>query len=116
MALIKCTECGQEISDMATACPKCGRPTGVVVKTKSPSVTAILNFFFWFLGYFYLGEYSLGIIFLLIFISGVIDMFNPPSNINILILGYIIGLFLSLLLANDGYKRTKRYNEAQFKK
>ncbi|MDI6733755.1 MAG: zinc ribbon domain-containing protein [Planctomycetota bacterium] len=27
MALIKCTECGQEISDMATACPKCGKPT-----------------------------------------------------------------------------------------
>lgn len=26
MALIKCSECGQEISDMATACPKCGYP------------------------------------------------------------------------------------------
>jgi len=34
MALIKCTECGQEISDMATACPKCGKPTGVKLKTK----------------------------------------------------------------------------------
>jgi stage II sporulation protein M len=26
MALIKCAECGQEISDMAKACPKCGFP------------------------------------------------------------------------------------------
>ncbi len=26
MALIKCTECGAEISDKATACPKCGCP------------------------------------------------------------------------------------------
>jgi uncharacterized OB-fold protein len=34
MALIKCSECGQEISDMAIACPKCGKPTGV----KEPDV------------------------------------------------------------------------------
>lgn len=26
MTLIKCTECGQEISDTAITCPKCGRP------------------------------------------------------------------------------------------
>lgn len=26
MALIKCTECGAEISDLATTCPKCGAP------------------------------------------------------------------------------------------
>ena len=26
MALIKCTECGKEISDKATACPHCGCP------------------------------------------------------------------------------------------
>ena len=34
MALIKCTECGQEISDMATACPKCGKSIDVQLKTK----------------------------------------------------------------------------------
>lgn len=27
MALIKCNECGKEISDKATACPNCGCPT-----------------------------------------------------------------------------------------
>lgn len=26
MALIKCTECGNEVSNKATACPKCGAP------------------------------------------------------------------------------------------
>ena len=26
MALIKCTECGKEISDKATICPNCGCP------------------------------------------------------------------------------------------
>lgn len=26
MALIACAECGHEVSDKATACPKCGRP------------------------------------------------------------------------------------------
>ncbi len=26
MALIKCPECGSEISDMATSCPQCGYP------------------------------------------------------------------------------------------
>ena len=27
MALIKCTECGKDISDKAAACPNCGCPT-----------------------------------------------------------------------------------------
>ena len=26
MSLIKCSECGKEISDKATACPSCGNP------------------------------------------------------------------------------------------
>ena len=29
MALIKCPECGAEISDKATVCPKCGNLTNV---------------------------------------------------------------------------------------
>ncbi len=28
MALIKCTECGNQVSTTATACPKCGAPVG----------------------------------------------------------------------------------------
>ena len=29
MALISCTECGQQISDKATACPRCGSPASI---------------------------------------------------------------------------------------
>lgn len=29
MALIKCTECGKQISDQAASCPGCGAPVGV---------------------------------------------------------------------------------------
>ena len=32
MALIKCSECGREISDRAEACPGCGAPVSVNVK------------------------------------------------------------------------------------
>ena len=32
MALIKCTECGHEVSDKASACPKCGCPIDNVGK------------------------------------------------------------------------------------
>lgn len=35
MALIKCKECGHEISDEALACPNCGKPQ----KDKPPSVS-----------------------------------------------------------------------------
>lgn len=31
MSLIKCIDCGKDISDIATSCPYCGRPTGVSV-------------------------------------------------------------------------------------
>jgi hypothetical protein len=32
MALIKCSECGKEVSTQATACPHCGCPIAVVLK------------------------------------------------------------------------------------
>jgi len=37
MALIKCQECGQEISDEVVACPKCGYP--LKTETKKPWLT-----------------------------------------------------------------------------
>ncbi|MFA5185730.1 MAG: zinc ribbon domain-containing protein [Patescibacteria group bacterium] len=30
MALIKCPECGNDVSDKATACPRCGNPRSVM--------------------------------------------------------------------------------------
>ena len=39
MALIKCSECGREISDKASSCPHCGCPvTGKEELLEKPSV------------------------------------------------------------------------------
>ena len=35
MALIKCTECGKEISDKAEACPHCGCPISAMIKPEN---------------------------------------------------------------------------------
>jgi predicted RNA-binding Zn-ribbon protein involved in translation (DUF1610 family) len=37
MALIDCTECGQEVSDKAELCPQCGNPLKRARKTKRAS-------------------------------------------------------------------------------
>ncbi len=38
MALIICPECKKEFSDKATACPNCGCPTKVIVKTDASTI------------------------------------------------------------------------------
>lgn len=44
MALIKCPECGKEISENATICPNCGNPNELVrVKKKSENTEHLLN-------------------------------------------------------------------------
>ncbi|MCP4748774.1 MAG: zinc-ribbon domain-containing protein [Desulfobacteraceae bacterium] len=35
MALIKCNECNNEVSDKANACPKCGAPIAAARETKA---------------------------------------------------------------------------------
>jgi hypothetical protein len=32
MALLKCDDCGHDVSDAAAACPHCGRPTKAALK------------------------------------------------------------------------------------
>ncbi len=39
MALIKCTECGREVSDRAAACPGCGAPPKSTVTTQGAAGT-----------------------------------------------------------------------------
>ena len=43
MALIKCNECGQMISDKAMKCPKCGNPVGQVSNKKPMSSNNIIT-------------------------------------------------------------------------
>lgn len=38
MALIKCTECGKEVSDKATTCPNCGAPISTSTANQQPKV------------------------------------------------------------------------------
>jgi DNA-directed RNA polymerase subunit RPC12/RpoP len=38
MALIKCHECGNEVSDQAQACPKCGAPVIARIRRQQKNV------------------------------------------------------------------------------
>jgi hypothetical protein len=40
MALIACPDCGQQVSDAAPACPRCGRPRLGIAGTTAPVVVA----------------------------------------------------------------------------
>jgi len=50
MALIKCKECGNEISDKARSCPRCGAHHGAAVGVSSPTAIRIGGIFFILLG------------------------------------------------------------------
>lgn len=43
MALIKCKECGKEISDKAKICPNCGCPNEMVKETTNPNAIFTIN-------------------------------------------------------------------------
>ena len=43
MSLIKCTECGREISDQASACPNCGNPMAPILIEKTSKDWKILK-------------------------------------------------------------------------
>lgn len=43
MALISCPECTTEISDKASACPKCGCPIGPLTPPAAPAATVVLS-------------------------------------------------------------------------
>jgi len=91
MALIKCIECGTEVSDLAEKCPKCAYPISskkeeskvqIIEQTSKKlkmqlaigSVLLILGFIFW--GMF--GSDSIGIIFLIL---GVIMVISTKVSI-----------------------------------
>lgn len=39
MPLIKCPDCGRDVSDVAPSCPQCGRPFGP--STKNPTISGV---------------------------------------------------------------------------
>jgi TM2 domain-containing membrane protein YozV len=96
MALIKCNECGNEVSDKAASCPKCGAPplgvvasnhqkqplAAVVVQTpKSRAFAILLALFLGGLGIhkFYLNQPGWGFIYLIFcwtFIPVILSVFE----------------------------------------
>lgn len=65
MALVKCKECGKEMSDHAGKCPHCGAGKFSSVGVQNPGGLRVLGFFIFFVGavmfFFalnYLGKYD----------------------------------------------------------
>ena len=81
MALVKCAECGKDVSDAARSCPNCGFSSGAFSGTKSKGLAIVLALFLGGLGIhkFYLGKIGLGFLYLIFFwtfipaILGVVD-------------------------------------------
>ena len=116
MALVNCPECKKEVSDTAVTCPHCGYQLKETPILRSPALAAVLNFFFHFPAYFYVKEYFLGLAFLALYVSNVIEAFNMLNEYHELTPGYctfsmLMGLIISTLLAFDGYYRVKKYNK-----
>lgn len=42
MALLKCTECGKEVSENAEKCPNCGNPIRLESKKLSPTTITLI--------------------------------------------------------------------------
>ena len=40
MSLIKCSECGKEISDKASSCPQCGCPINIIQNKTNENITS----------------------------------------------------------------------------
>ena len=67
MALVKCAECGKEVSDTARRCPNCGFSSGAFSGAKSKGLAIVLALFLGGLGIhkFYLGKIGLGFLYLI---------------------------------------------------
>jgi len=83
MALVKCSECGKEVSDKAVACPFCGNPVGgtpvtIELTSKKWKKWVIVAFVLWFIALCFIG-----------------------SNASFALLLFIIG-FITLIVASIG--------------
>lgn len=75
MALIRCNECGQMVSDKATACPKCGNPITAAPQggVQQPSGTNNYNWLYWLIG-------ALALIGVILFFTLVLPMSNSRTS------------------------------------
>jgi hypothetical protein len=93
MALIKCKECGNEISDTARSCPRCGAYHRGAIEISSPIVLLVLRLG----GIFFI---LLGAIDISLCFSGLVDDTNKTGFWGLA--GIVIGF---LLIATKGKKK-----------
>lgn len=103
MALIKCPECGKEISDKADACPYCGCPSIETVEAEKikDSTKLIISVFLCVLGYilaYFINTGILVIIPLVLFIISVILGIKCSKKLSIIVV-IISGLGVASIIA-----------------
>lgn len=78
MALMKCPECGKEVSSAAASCPSCGHPNSAqsqvtaqaLVRKWSPGIAAVLSLVIPGAGQMYKGQIFNGLLWLLFVVVG----------------------------------------------
>jgi len=77
MALVKCPECGREVSSAAASCPGCGHPIRPAVSAPStpqrkwsPGVAAVLSLVIPGAGQMYKGQVARGLVWFLVVVIG----------------------------------------------
>ncbi len=128
MALIKCEDCGQMISDKAKSCPNCGCPNPYMTEGKTNNgassdfnltdtgqsgknriAFALFGIFLGCIGVhlFYIGKTSAGILNIVLSTIGCFLIF-PPAIIHVL--GIIQGV-LALTMTQDEFEKRYVYSE-----
>ncbi len=83
MALIRCPECGREVSSAAAACPSCGHPitgthTAAPPQAKwSPGIAAVLSLVIPGAGQMYKGSVGGGLVWLVVVVFGYVLFIVP---------------------------------------
>ena len=124
MALIKCIDCGNDVSDSASSCPRCGRPLSAlragpsaairrmatVPREKSPWLAGLLNLFLPGAGFVYLGQPLVvvgGVIVLVIGGAMTIVALQADASGTDLFLSFFLDMGLALVAGGLAVKHNK---------
>jgi len=116
MAMIKCPECGKDISSKAVSCPGCGTPISPCSPSqpfKSPGTAAVLSFVIPGLGQIYNGQIGVGIfagaLTVIMYLLSPITL--PNSCFSIVVFG-TLGVFMHIFCIYNAYKIATGMNES----
>ena len=118
MAMIKCPECGKDISSKAVSCPGCGTPISPRSSSqpfKSPGTAAVLSFLIPGLGQIYNGQIGVGIfagaLTILMYLACLMFLSFEIPNYGGIIFG-ILGIGMHIFCIYDAYKNATKMNES----